>query len=711
MPIFATNSKGFQRKNANWCYMDNHAELYWGSEIPSQQVQSSALIESQAQQNISSADRAIHHQASSSLPGYDLNRISILDSTTPVLLKSSLSFNERGDENEQEAKRVADRILSMTLELEHEGDMPYGVITPFQSGVIKRMPSAIPASTLHNSMSNSERPTVPPMVEEVLSTSGRPLDSGARNSMEQGFGYSFGHVRIHDDPKAGESARMVNANAYTVGNHIVFGRGMYDPGTTAGNHLLAHELTHVVQQDRMVGRGGEIQLQRQTPDDVKAKVGPISGQGGLINDASRKRMSVIVGSGDTPRTIARRLLPIWNNAASNTPSGESVSKPFIRLTEEQLAKGLLVYNQFYIVLPKMSNWKTGLRLPLPIEVDMRTGEHILNSSAILLWEQTFNPTWLSLLDMVAVAPVTPTQGDLQKSAAKFREENPTIHAQSIHLSTLALRNVDEASPFIQEVFLQSGSDQIDLALAFLDEIVIHQFELLASQRGGQEIINLIRNVLATAPATLSESQQKSLDRAHRLFSRHGLFTSETAENVRQIYVRKVPGCHCMAAVYHGIEGLYSEKVSKAIQNQVGKDAERVRRKTGRDTNHMNRIMETVQARGMAGPETLLTYNANAHTWQPDPQATLFSMTNQGVSGWYFFGLSLHAAWHSVILAVDRTDTANPRIYWMDQYSRGFSKDVTGVLVSEMSDWVPPYGFPPSRLWQLIPTADTLIILN
>jgi hypothetical protein len=90
--------------------------------------------------------------------------------------------------------------------------------------------------------------TVPAMVHEVLRSSGRPLDPAPRELMESRFGHDFSQVRVHTDAQAAESARAVNARAYTVGRDVVFGAGQYAPATVAGQTLLAHELTHVVQQ-------------------------------------------------------------------------------------------------------------------------------------------------------------------------------------------------------------------------------------------------------------------------------------------------------------------------------------------------------------------------------------------------------------------------------------------------------------------------------
>ena len=90
--------------------------------------------------------------------------------------------------------------------------------------------------------------TVPTIVHEVLRSPGQPLDPGTRAFMEPRFGHNFGKVRVHKDARASESAKAVNALAYTVGSDLVFDPLFYRPGTDAGRALLAHELTHVVQQ-------------------------------------------------------------------------------------------------------------------------------------------------------------------------------------------------------------------------------------------------------------------------------------------------------------------------------------------------------------------------------------------------------------------------------------------------------------------------------
>ena len=87
----------------------------------------------------------------------------------------------------------------------------------------------------------------PPIVHEALRTSGAPLDAATRSFFERGYGSDLGSVRVHTGDLASRSATAIGANAYTVGNNIVFGAGQYAPTTQSGTRLLAHELAHVAQ--------------------------------------------------------------------------------------------------------------------------------------------------------------------------------------------------------------------------------------------------------------------------------------------------------------------------------------------------------------------------------------------------------------------------------------------------------------------------------
>jgi len=103
-------------------------------------------------------------------------------------------------------------------------------------------------------------PTAPTVIRPVLRSPGRPLDGTVRRFMEPRLGHAFERVRVHTDSAASQAAWALGARAWTAGRHIAFGEGEYRPGTPDGRQLLAHELTHVLQQEE--GQGSRTQLQR-----------------------------------------------------------------------------------------------------------------------------------------------------------------------------------------------------------------------------------------------------------------------------------------------------------------------------------------------------------------------------------------------------------------------------------------------------------------
>ncbi len=128
--------------------------------------------------------------------------------------------------------------------------------------------------------------TAPGSVDAVLAAAGNPLAPALRGDMEQRFGHDFSRVRIHADSLAARSAAELGAHAWTVGHHIAFAPGRFAPGSRDGQHLLAHELTHVVQQSAAPVQAHRVQRDLAIEPQVAAPVErPMSEQD--IEDAIR----------------------------------------------------------------------------------------------------------------------------------------------------------------------------------------------------------------------------------------------------------------------------------------------------------------------------------------------------------------------------------------------------------------------------------------
>jgi len=169
------------------------------------------------------------------------------------LLQAKLSISHPHDSYEQEADRVAEQVMRMPVP-------PASAAV----GAIQRLPER---RELHRfSDTAADAPAVDAATEQsIQSLSGRgsPLPDAVRSFMEPRFGADFRAVRVHTDAHAHGLARSVNAQAFTVGRNVVFGAGHYSPDTEGGRRLLAHELTHVVQQSSAGARPPAGAVQRQ----------------------------------------------------------------------------------------------------------------------------------------------------------------------------------------------------------------------------------------------------------------------------------------------------------------------------------------------------------------------------------------------------------------------------------------------------------------
>ena len=212
--------------------------------------------------------------------------------------QAKLTVNEPGDQYEQEADAVAERVMRMP---EGGSDAPFFKMNPVPVSAIQKkcahceeeeklqkkddeersedliQAKKAPEFSLQRKCDACEHeeniqrkgsainsaPTVSNSVHQTLGSTGQPMDAGTRGFMESRFGYNFGSVRIHNDMMAHRSSKALHARAYTHGQHIVFGSGQYQPKTKSGKQLLAHELAHVLQQ----GGGGNNYIQRDPLPD------------------------------------------------------------------------------------------------------------------------------------------------------------------------------------------------------------------------------------------------------------------------------------------------------------------------------------------------------------------------------------------------------------------------------------------------------------
>jgi len=177
--------------------------------------------------------------------GHDFTRIPAHISGNSVI-QPKLKIGAPGDKYEHEADHIADQVMHTSQPMlqracacsngnpnreSEQRDKQYA------SPIIRRVTGKNTGDTV-----------APPIVYNVLSSPGQPLNAANRAFFEPRFGHDFSNVRIHNDENARASAKAINALAYTSGNHIVIGTDQHSLTSASGKKLLAHELTHVLQQ-------------------------------------------------------------------------------------------------------------------------------------------------------------------------------------------------------------------------------------------------------------------------------------------------------------------------------------------------------------------------------------------------------------------------------------------------------------------------------
>jgi hypothetical protein len=179
-------------------------------------------------------------------------------SPSPVGLRLALAVSAPGDFHEREASRVADEVMRRPGAAAQTTGSPAQVQRRCACGGVAGADgecAACKAKRLARGAAPAEMPSgAPPHVQAALRGAGRPLDPAVREDMETRFGHDFAGVRIHTDEAASASAASLGARAYTLGTRIAFAAGQYAPASSEGRHLVAHELTHVLQQS--ASRGG-----------------------------------------------------------------------------------------------------------------------------------------------------------------------------------------------------------------------------------------------------------------------------------------------------------------------------------------------------------------------------------------------------------------------------------------------------------------------
>ena len=384
------------------------------------------------------------------------------DEQTPYL-HDKLRVGPPHDKYEREADRIADQVMRMpepnlqrhVNEEIKQKRVQTNAITPLIEREVVSEERKEDANLIQARRASSTVPTVTPAVKEGIQglqrSGGEPLPRATRAFMESRFGHDFSRVRIHSDARAAETARAIDSRAYALGEDLVFGAGQYAPSSYAGKRLLAHELTHVLQQ---CGRtdAAETQLRPSTPS-VIARAPLDADNPGLLDRVIR--IEIYLGEKGDEESKYRTTFFTEHGSSYDTEStlvGVPPGSYTLKVSKKR--------EKFFEFL-KNSRVKPGLRF----EID----------------ESDFELDELSYADTLMLKVVPPVE-DLEKE----------LQAQ--------------VSQLRDEFVVLPEDEQREKAVHIVAQFGAHELETIASQKNGRQLLGQLGLILAESTLWQTSAQ-------------------------------------------------------------------------------------------------------------------------------------------------------------------------------------------------------------
>lgn len=412
-------------------------------EMAEEQAKGGGILEQRAAVRSVSGDGLVSrapapaHSSAGSRFGVDFSRVPTQTVAPPArpVVQAQLTVNAPGDQYEQDADRVAEQVMTMT---------PVACRLPVQR--LEDEPALGPL--VHRQADAGFR--AHPSLEGRLAArqgGGRPLSAEARSFMESRFGADFSGVRIHTDSEAVRMTRELSAQAFTQGSDVYFEAGRYDPGTTAGKRLLAHELTHVVQQTGGYGiqTSGRTSINDPAEREARSMAQAVLGVGPMPPISESLSPSLVAGDWENPEWsieyLRRSKLLIARQRGDVSPEAS--------LTSRQVERGLGLPRNSVVPHPArdLPEWQLAFRIAdrfiIRGVVDYRIQQALLRAGVLEAVEEEVS----AFVSRVSGAPRTYRYNDWgayfdHYRHALFVEGGPDINDQPTRTLFLRAQNLD-----------------------------------------------------------------------------------------------------------------------------------------------------------------------------------------------------------------------------------------------------------------------------
>jgi hypothetical protein len=554
------------------------------------------------------------------------------------LIQPKLKISQPNDKYEQEADRVADMVIRMPepkiqrqvnpKEDEAEETLQTKPIANTITPLVQRQPAKQEEDedeTIQPKRISANTPTMTPEIhseiDSIRKSGGEPLPKESRTFMESRFGQDLSKIRIHAGPQAAKLSNGLNARALTIGNDIMFRRGEFQPHSSKGQHLLAHELTHTMQQGAQPDKSRFVRA-------VRTQAPP----GSLLYDSPGEP----IPAGERAAFEARLGVDLANVRIHRDPSAARIAA--------RLGAGAFAVGN-HIGFAK-GEYRPGTA----------SGDRLIAHELV----HTFQSTATAL---VQSAPPT----------REAESGEPHLSPHFVLKKVLAGR-YRKPSELLADVVPLSDQGKRDLVEFFSIDFP----EVKVGRRNVGELIWATmydRNV----------DHEPIGEEARQRASGSGRWTDEapkagglkSSDKIKRVYRRwdkkhasgRLSRLQCMNAGNQGMSALIEpELIGPAkMANARSKDGASV-----------SRLAHLLRRHGAVGERLVFSFVPKTGGWSPDFEDTLLAETSKDPEpGVYFFLVSLHSH-HMVMIMVDRSVVDAPMFYFLDQFGGflTFNKDGT-----------------------------------
>jgi hypothetical protein len=315
-----------------------------------------------------------------------------------------------------------------------------------------------------------------------------------------------------------------------------------------------------------------------------------------------------------------------------------------------------------------------------------------------------------------VAPATETVAPVRAEAAPEGERRATEEAFRAEQVAFAHDRVDAASFAMARQVGEMNAKPVEERAPYRAKITALERQLVHALEGSIPILEQrVAQLQSRAArgedvrADLASAQKELADNKGDLERLAGAFTPEKGEAFEKAYETKLAGAACMKRAYEGLGVLHSPEKAAEIQKTVEAKAERTMKRTGVDIDQFITVMDTVSAAKMAGPKNRARWSKSRKTWTPTLESIIRPKIHPTAPAFYFFGLALAEAYHSVIVGVS-TWGDSPKTLWCDQSG---CSEVAGSLDdyarAEAESYQIGYADWDTYIWQIVPPAEASLL--